>query len=230
MKATKKIIPALVMLLVSAVLLSTASYAWFSMNNQVTATGMQVTATALTSLLISTTNANEGFAASATFEADNDMTLTIVPVTQTAAEANTFNKLTTDGMKMVNPDGTLSGTATYESTGTDFFHDKFWLSVDDDTVGTVVNYSFQVASTAETPDEIYKAMRVGFWDGETMKVVEVSELETEYTGELYITTATNQVSAWEIYVWYEGTDSDCKNANAVNGDAFSIELTFTLAE
>lgn len=44
MKATKKIIPALVMLLVSAVLLSTASYAWFSMNTKVTATGMKVKA------------------------------------------------------------------------------------------------------------------------------------------------------------------------------------------
>lgn len=44
MKATKKIIPALVMLLVSAVLLSTASYAWFSMNTTVTATGMNITA------------------------------------------------------------------------------------------------------------------------------------------------------------------------------------------
>lgn len=53
MKATKKIIPALVMLLVSAVLLSTASYAWFSMNKTVTATGMQVKATTASSLIIS---------------------------------------------------------------------------------------------------------------------------------------------------------------------------------
>jgi hypothetical protein len=52
MKATKKIIPALVMLLVSAVLLSTASYAWFSMNTTVTATGMSVTATVSSNLLI----------------------------------------------------------------------------------------------------------------------------------------------------------------------------------
>lgn len=52
MKATKKIIPALVMLLVSAVLLSTASYAWFSMNTTVTATGMQVKATTASSLVI----------------------------------------------------------------------------------------------------------------------------------------------------------------------------------
>ncbi len=44
MKATRKLIPALVMLLISAVMLSTASFAWFSMNENVDVTGMQVSA------------------------------------------------------------------------------------------------------------------------------------------------------------------------------------------
>ena len=44
MKLTRKLIPAFVMLLVSAVLMSTASFAWFAMNTNVTATGMQVSA------------------------------------------------------------------------------------------------------------------------------------------------------------------------------------------
>ena len=42
MKTTRKILPALVMLLVSAIMLSTASYAWFASNSTVAATGMQV--------------------------------------------------------------------------------------------------------------------------------------------------------------------------------------------
>ena len=46
MKLTRKLIPAFVMLLVSAVLMSTASFAWFSMNETVEATGMKVTADA----------------------------------------------------------------------------------------------------------------------------------------------------------------------------------------
>ena len=46
MKLTRKLIPAFVMLLVSAVLMSTASFAWFAMNTQVTATGMEVKAKA----------------------------------------------------------------------------------------------------------------------------------------------------------------------------------------
>lgn len=45
MKATRKLIPALALLLVSAVLLSTASYAWFTTNTSVNATmNVQVTA------------------------------------------------------------------------------------------------------------------------------------------------------------------------------------------
>lgn len=48
----KKLIPATVMLLVAAVLMSTASFAWFSMNTQVTATAMQVRAVAEDGILI----------------------------------------------------------------------------------------------------------------------------------------------------------------------------------
>ena len=42
MKKTLKLIPAIVMLLVSAILVSTSTYAWFSMNNRVTVSGMKV--------------------------------------------------------------------------------------------------------------------------------------------------------------------------------------------
>ncbi len=56
MKNTRKLIPAIAMLLVSAIMMSTASYAWFSMNSEVKATGMQVTAKAESSLLIGYTN------------------------------------------------------------------------------------------------------------------------------------------------------------------------------
>ena len=48
----KKLIPALCLLLISAILMGTSTYAWFSMNTQVTATGMQVKAIAEDGLLI----------------------------------------------------------------------------------------------------------------------------------------------------------------------------------
>lgn len=53
-KNARKLIPAVAMLLVSATMLSTASFAWFSMNTRVSATGMQVNVNAPGSILIST--------------------------------------------------------------------------------------------------------------------------------------------------------------------------------
>lgn len=52
MKAFRKVIPALALMLVSATILSTASYAWFTMSRQVTAKGLDVTVTAPNNLLI----------------------------------------------------------------------------------------------------------------------------------------------------------------------------------
>lgn len=52
MKKMRKLIPALAMLLVSAVMMSTASFAWFSMNTTVDATGMQIKATSTGGLAI----------------------------------------------------------------------------------------------------------------------------------------------------------------------------------
>ena len=51
-----KLVPAFIMLLVSAILVSTASYAWFSMNTVVTATSMKVKAVAEGGIVISNTN------------------------------------------------------------------------------------------------------------------------------------------------------------------------------
>lgn len=54
MKKMRKLIPAFAMLLVSAIMMSTASFAWFTMNQEVTATGMQVQAQASGSMIIDT--------------------------------------------------------------------------------------------------------------------------------------------------------------------------------
>ena len=52
MKKFKKLIPALCMLLVSAIMLGGSTFAWFSMNDKVTATGMSVTAKTNTQFLV----------------------------------------------------------------------------------------------------------------------------------------------------------------------------------
>lgn len=54
MKKMRKLVPAFAMLMVAAIMMSTASFAWFTMNESVTATGMTVQAKASGNLLIST--------------------------------------------------------------------------------------------------------------------------------------------------------------------------------
>lgn len=60
--ATKKLIPAVSMLTVSAMMLSTATYAWFTMNKTVTVTGMEVKTKVGSNLLISETPDDTAFA------------------------------------------------------------------------------------------------------------------------------------------------------------------------
>lgn len=59
MKKFRKLVPAFAMLLVSATVLASTTFAWFSMNNKVTATGLEVTAKANTQYLIVGTTIDE---------------------------------------------------------------------------------------------------------------------------------------------------------------------------
>jgi hypothetical protein len=59
MKKFRKLIPAFVLLLISTAIMSTATFAWFSMNTQVTATGMQVTAKSDNTYLLINTGEND---------------------------------------------------------------------------------------------------------------------------------------------------------------------------
>ncbi len=60
-KALRKLIPALVMLLIAAAFVGTSTYAWFSMNRTVSVSGMSVTTKVEDSLLIAETNAEANY-------------------------------------------------------------------------------------------------------------------------------------------------------------------------
>lgn len=59
MKKTLKLVPAIAMLLISAIMLSTATFAWFSMNNRVQITGMTLKTKVSSNLLVSETNVSD---------------------------------------------------------------------------------------------------------------------------------------------------------------------------
>lgn len=67
MKKFKKLIPAFCMLLVSAVMLGTSTFAWFSMNDTVKATNMSVTAKSETTYLMISKESDSGYNTEADF-------------------------------------------------------------------------------------------------------------------------------------------------------------------
>ena len=70
----KKLIPAMCLLLVSAVLMGTSTFAWFTMNTTVTASGMQVNAVVPKSLVISD-ESNGNYSALHNFEMGTEQSL-----------------------------------------------------------------------------------------------------------------------------------------------------------
>ena len=106
MKKFKKVIPALCALLVSAVMLGSSTYAWFSMNKTVTATGMEVTAQANTQYFVITT----------ALDGSNKF----VPGNATEATLTKISGGITSGSNNVNPVALMkAGTTDFYTQGND---------------------------------------------------------------------------------------------------------------
>lgn len=139
-KAMRKLIPAVIMLLISAMLVGTSTYAWFSMNRTVTVTGMQVQAKAEKSLVIST-DAPTASTATRTI-AMEAFTDPLTPVRHLESltpsseavllSASNLEKLTNPdlidpntGIKYSGEGGTLaySTAVNDDPTGADYYHD-----------------------------------------------------------------------------------------------------------
>ena len=94
MKKFKKLIPALCMLLVSAILLGGSTYAWFSMNDTVSANGMEVKAKTNTQFLLISNSASDITSDAGTYST------TSVNITQTAGG---IGSTSTDKKQIVYP-------------------------------------------------------------------------------------------------------------------------------
>ncbi len=112
MKKFKKLIPAICMLLVSAIILGGSTFAWFSMNDKVTATGMSVTAKTNTKFLVisasdtlgTLTGLNTNATGADKLEVLNGYGMTVgssknyvYPVAYTTADTTKVNVLNADG-------------------------------------------------------------------------------------------------------------------------------------
>lgn len=187
----KKLIPALALLLISAVLLSTASFAWFSMNTTVTVTGMQVNTTIKDSLSI----------ASDTLDS-----------TAKKAENNFKNGMNQSVTGLLEPVSTINGTAFFYTPTSnvqadgdaieeiytayaagDTFDGNYGLTDDNDTPDALgyVDYVFQLKAINTNPSV-----------AANVKMTRVNLLYNN------LAAAGNEIKAFRVAVFVEDITSD----------------------
>lgn len=108
----KKLIPALCMLLIAAALMGTSTFAWFSMNTQVTATGMQVKAQAEGGIVISN-SAKSTWSAEATAQVTS---ATLYPTSHAANDTKWYHNKSDDA------DNAAAGQASTSYTTLNITH------------------------------------------------------------------------------------------------------------
>lgn len=234
MKATKKIIPALVMLLVSAVLLSTASYAWFSMNTTVTATGMNITAKSDATFLLIKAGA---VADAAAIQTDKKITAiatnasnSLFPAAHNAIDnitaadtvANWYYKTSTDpGVYGGEGQETAAVTLTAENFENYVLVNEFNLTVAkgsnqmaDLKVGTCT-----ITTTGKQAVKVLVATATGF--------EEFSDAGGDGTTVLQELLDDDTVMQVKVYVYLDGNDTDVYTNGIADLTNTAVELTFT---
>ena len=291
MKKFRKLVPALCMLLVSAVLMGTSTYAWFSMNRTVDASGMQISATTPTNLYIYNGLKAEGgkswAAAPSVAKIVEGKAITVASIT-TAMNAPTLTPASssnysdwyyiTDATKgnisaggsafdgeTKNPTAESVGKITYSDTnitaiGGYVESGRLYLAMEsktgDATTGTV-SCTATISATNSEKAKMLNTVRIlvkitegSTTEGSTSNTVLFSAdgdkttkpLTNQTTVGSAVTTTANATAAnlqtgfkmntvytVDIFVWFEGQDSACVNANAIETSSYKVNLSFTWA-
>ena len=238
MKMTRKLIPAFVMLIVSAIMLSTASYAWFANSTTVTATEMSVKAnTNVKFLQISSDGSTFGPSASATNKSDDDLNLVTAIVNK---EAKTIEWKTASAADPSKPDANTDGLQSADIVKGNFaLTNTFHVKMSSETASlqslkltgvavnnaeSVLNDALRVLVVAKDENEAVQGIQV--WDNESRALIADSS-----TDSLVATIANGDVYTLVVYIYYDGTDDDAftnnVTATGANVDAQSVTLTFS---
>ena len=187
MKLSRKLIPAFAMLLVSAIMMTTASYAWFSINTNVTAKGMKVNTTASDSVLI----------VEALLDGENSE--------KKVDDANFTTDLSQSVTGLLNPVSTVNGTSFFYTAGKNVEGDgdaktDNYISYDKTAFNTAygtsdavayVDYVFQIkatnASTSDAKDLYITALDLTYEGASdnNQKAFRVAVFAEEYNGSAF---------------------------------------------
>lgn len=244
MKKFRKLVPALCMLLISAVLLGTSTFAWFSMNTTVTATGMQVTAkTDHTYLLISKTNDNLAKLQENPTHNNTEVDLTTTVSSLAPSAHDTFTNVATDAKnteKWFTAQGSDPASKEMDTTTK-----KYLNTLVEGFKGYVLTESVYITVTKDSKSAAnlkvseVKITNTTAADNKTdikpLKVLIVcgdNYIEVDYTGNIKtdVTLASEVTSEKftqvDIYIYYDGENDSVTTNNAVNLGGAKVDLTF----
>lgn len=232
-KLTKKLFLSVFTALFAVVALGTSTFAWFSMNTTVQATGMQAQAKADASLAIAKTDVDTKYKASISFTSSLTAPMPCAPKVENTYSDTGFYKLTAAGISKVNAvDGRFNGgSASYSAENTtdfmdavketDFLHETFYIKASDAmTVTSSVNLS---ANTKEITQALHVVVIA---DDVVVSEQDCGSKTTINFGTFELAAAT--AKKIDVYVWYDGNDSNCDNAAAVTAE--NVTLTFIFSK
>lgn len=242
MKSTRKIIPALVMLLVSAIMLSTASYAWFASNTEVTASNMTVQANTDVVFLQITTDKDDEASWAKSVPAANTESGELKLVTADIADGTTVTWKTAEGSDPTKydpatGDDSVADYTTVETISTDYaLINTFYVRMSNNT-STLENLTISEVVIAEgTPadgnfnesirvlviakDESGDVLGAQCWD--------VVDGLTDDSADQLADVVNNTPITLEVYIYYDGDDTAAftnNNLSTVTEQTISVSFT-----
>jgi hypothetical protein len=248
----KKLLPAFAMLTVSAMSLSSATYAWFSMNKEVTVTGLQLTAKSDSRYLIigessdlDTLQGLNGNSTTLTFSG-NGASLEVFPsqhnpggASETAVVGNTKVTNTSSAIIPGNwyykiADSPTASTSTGTATALASFDDYVLHK----TVYVTLAKGSQAASNLKVKSASFTTTDVKSGTSETFNAVTVLVTSsTAYdqvaadtvtpTGTVLASSVTDAaVVPIDLFIYYDGDDTSVYTNNIANLEGATVSLTF----
>lgn len=234
----KKLIPAICMTLIAAVMLASSTFAWFSMNKTVTATGMQVTANSDSVYLLISKDNTTAEAIQAETPAPLSATLSVNASLFPSAHKTVTN---TEGAstesnwyyKIADAPGASASTGSETALSDANFaqyvvHQTVYITVAAGS-NAATNLKVSAAITAADGSGSKTIAPVKVLVTTATAIAELSTTALSSDTVLAASISDTTVVAVDIFIYYDGSHSDVYTNNIVNLDGASIVLTFSVA-
>ncbi|MDD6054253.1 MAG: hypothetical protein PUB81_02795 [Clostridiales bacterium] len=225
----KKLIPAICMTLIAAVMLASSTFAWFSLNTSVTAEGMQVTAQS-NSVYLLISEASE----LSTIQGANS---TKVMYSGSTALFPSAHKEVTNTSEATTLSNWYYKTADAPTAATSSGSEKVLSNFGGYVLRKTVYIA--VAAGSNTAEELKVSATITAAASKTITPIMVLVTTSSAVAELSSATPTSDVVlaatisntdviAVDIFIYYDGNNADVYTNNIENLDGATIKLTFSV--